>query len=115
MDNEINLEKNQLKIDLQELLFRFIISCQQAVQKNQLKHSLLSSADIVSAVYYYRKYPNVDEFISAYLNNNKDYFKLQWVRSTWITFSNMTNEELSNLVINQLMLGSNPESNSEEQ
>lgn len=109
MDNEIDTNNKPLAIDSQELLFRFIVSCQNSFEKNSLKYSLLSCADIVSAVHYYRKYPNVNEFINTYVRDKKDYFKIQWIRSTWATFSNMTEEELSNLIINQIILNAGSE------
>lgn len=104
MDNELSLQKNSLEIDSLELLIRFILMCQNEAKKNELKYSLVSCIDIVTAVYYYRRYPNVNDFINAYLKENEDYFKLQWVRTTWNNLSKMSEPELSNLVINQISL-----------
>ena len=104
MENELSIQKNSLEIDSLELLIRFILMCQNEAKNNELKFSLDSCIDIVTAVYYYRRYPNVNDFINAYLKENENYFKLQWVRMTWDNLSKMSEHELSNLVINQISL-----------
>jgi len=104
MENKLYLLSDAKVIDSGELIIRFIYHCKSFSEKNTNETPLLSFVDIVTAVYYYRKYPNVDDFISKYLKHNKDYFFLQWVRSTWATLSKMTEEEMSNLVINQIAI-----------
>lgn len=100
MENE-SLQENTLEIDSHELLTRFVFKCK--------KDERVCAADIVSAVYYYRKYPGVNDFITKFLVNNQDYFQIQWVRSTWNKLSQMSQEELSELVINQINLVANSE------
>ena len=55
MENELYMLKDSHSIDSQELLTRFIYSCKKTVKDNGSKSPLLSFADIVTAVYYYRK------------------------------------------------------------
>lgn len=107
MGKEMYLSKG--KIDSMELLSRFVISCKNRAHDKEFKSAALSYADIVTAVYYYRKYPSVDLFISEYLGDIKDYFLLQWVRVTWASLSKMTPLEISDLVINQITLVANSE------
>ena len=109
MDNELTLHNNSLDIDSHELLLRFIFSCQNEKKDSELKMSLLSSADIVSAVYYFRKYPNVNDFLEACLKNSNDYFKIQWIRSTWADLEKLNPSGLSDLVIKQISLVANLE------
>ena len=110
MDNELYpLEGNTQKVDSFELLIRFLHHCKKNIESNQFKSNVLSSADLVTAVYYYRRYPNVNEFIEKFLKDNSDYFQLQWVRSTWTKLSSMTDPEISDLVINQVSLIDNSE------
>ena len=104
MENKLYLLSDAKVIDSGELTIRFIYHCKSFSEKKTNETPVLSFVDIVTAVYYYRKYPNVDDFISKYLKNNKDYFFLQWVRSTWATLSKMTEGEMSNLVINQIAI-----------
>ena len=110
MENELSLNQDTLKIDHFEILSRFIINCKQrSSQETTFKLLLYCSADIAAAVYYYRKYPDVNKFISECLKNSCDYLQLQWVRSTWARLSSMTEEEMSDLVINQILLVANSE------
>lgn len=103
MEDELNIkEKNKEAIDSQELLIRFNLDCNKKAQNSELKSLALYSSDIVSAVHYFRKYPDVGEFIERFLKNNKEYFQIQWVRSTWNKLSQMSQEELSEVVINQI-------------
>ena len=98
MDNE-SLKQNTNQIDWQELLIRFIHSCKKDTQ--------MYSADIISAVYYYRRYPKAEDFINSFLAENQDYFQIQWVRSTWAYLSKMSDVQLCDLVINQITLVDN--------
>ena len=110
MDNELPIkqdELSQLTIDDLELLTRFILKCKKEAENKEHKSHYMCIADLVSAVYYYRKYPDVNEFITKYLANNSDYFQIQWVRNTWNKLSKMTEAELSELVINQIKLVDN--------
>lgn len=102
MENEsLPIQQNKLEIDSHELLIRFALKCK--------KDGSVCAADLVTAVYYYRKYPNVTDFITKYLPYNQDYFQIQWVRSSWANFSKMTESEISDLVINQIILVANSE------
>ena len=98
--------ENQLpigKIDSNELISRFTEICKNKVNNDDdFQAGALCKADIITAVYYYRRHPNVNDFISKYLTNTQDYFQIQWVRSTWTTFSKMSEADLSNIVINQI-------------
>ena len=105
MGKEMYLSKGQ--IDSMELLSRFILNCKNRVHEGEFKSPALSYADIVTAVYYYRKYPDPNVFITEYLKDMKDYFLLQWVRATWASLSKMTPTEISELVINQITLVAN--------
>ena len=107
MEQEMYLSKG--KIDAMELLSRFILSCKNRPHEEEFKSPALSYADIVTAVYYYRKYPDPNVFINEYLKDVKDYFLLQWIRATWGSLSKMTTEEISDLVINQITLVANSE------
>ncbi|MBI2995918.1 MAG: hypothetical protein HYY52_04360 [Candidatus Melainabacteria bacterium] len=109
MENDLQLDQNELKIDSFEILSRFIDLCKNHSRNSPFKISLSCSADITAAVYYYRKYPKVDNFISECLNGNCDYLQLKWLRSTWNAFSKMNDFELSELVINQITLVANLE------
>ncbi len=103
MENNLPIQENTQIIDSMELLTRFLIKCKEELQRDEEKVLVINcSADLVTAVYYYRKYPDVNEFINKYLKNSNNYFHIQWVRATWITFSKMSPEEISNLVINQI-------------
>lgn len=103
MDKEPYLRENNLDIDSMELLFRFLQLCKEVVKKSGACSDTISScADIVAAVYYYRRYPDVNNFIYKYLKNKENYFQLQWTRDTWARFSKLTETELSELVINQI-------------
>ena len=88
---------------------RFIFSCKNIAEKCKEAEPVICSADIVTAVYYYRRYPNVNEFINNFFRSTQNYFQLQWLRSTWTTFSKMSEAELSDIVINQIMLVANSE------
>lgn len=73
--------------------------------KDESKSRLIfACADIISAVYYYRRYPVVEDFINKFLKLKNDYFQIQWIRNTWSKFNTMTDEELCELVINQINL-----------
>lgn len=110
MEKNTYLQKNSLEIDSLELLIRFLLKCKNDAHKNEHKSKFISScADIVAAVHYYRRYPNVNDFISKYLKDKENYFQLQWARVTWASLSKMTEAEISNLVINQIYLVDNSE------
>lgn len=109
MENELQIQRSTLEIDSHELLIRFLLKCKNDVKSNEFRSPILCSADIVTAVYYFRKYPNINDFINKYLMNNHDYFLFQWVRTTWASLSKMSPEELSNLVINQISIVANSE------
>ena len=103
MENNLPIQENPLQIDSMELLTRFLIQCKEDLKKDEDKALIINcSADLVTAVYYYRKYPNVNDFINKYLKNSIDYFHIQWVRTTWASFAKMSEEEICNLVINQI-------------
>ena len=103
MENNLPIQDNKLQIDSMELLTRFLIQCRADLKKNEDKALIINCcADLVTAVYYYRKYPNVNDFINKYLKNSTDYFHIQWVRTTWASFTKMSEEEVCNLVINQI-------------
>lgn len=106
---EPNLQGDTLEIDSLELLIRFVIICKNLAENNELKSQLLGSADIVSAVYYYRKFPNVEDFINLFMKNTGEYFQIQWARKTWAEFSRMSHAELSELVINKISFVANLE------
>lgn len=107
MENEMYMLQGSQNIDSMELLARFIYSCKSITKEGESKSPLLTYADIVTAVYYYRRYPKVEDFLAAFFSDSKDYFMIQWVRSTWSSLSKMTEEEICNLVINQITLVAN--------
>lgn len=99
------LKKDTFEIDSFELLLRFIKKCKSDASKRQHKAQLISScADIVAAVYYFRRFPNVTNFIKECLKDKDDYFQIQWTRATWASLSNMSEVERCNLVINQIYM-----------
>ncbi len=108
MEDQKYLQKDVLEIDSHELLIRFLLKCKNDSRSDSSKSSAVSScADLVTAVYYYRKYPNVNDFIEKYLKNKENYFHLQWARTTWTELSKMTEAERSDLVINQIYIVDN--------
>ena len=108
MEKEQSLQKNTLEIDSLELLIRFLIKCKGDAQKNESKSKTITScSDIVAAIYYYRRYPDVTDFIQKYMKSKEDYFQLQWARATWAALSKMSESEISNLVIYQIQLVDN--------
>ena len=110
MENKPSLQKSPLQVDSLELLIRFLIKCKQDAENDELRAKFISScADIVAAVYYYRKFPNVNEFIEKYLNHKDAYLQLQWTRTTWASLSKMSDAEISDLVINQVQIVDNLE------
>ncbi len=113
MEEQKYLQKDVLEIDSHELLIRFLLKCKNDSRSDNSKATAISScADLVTAVYYYRRYPNVNDFIEKYLKNKENYFHLQWARTTWAELSKMTESEMSDLVINQIDMVDN---SSEEQ
>ena len=103
MEKDLFLE-DTVTIDSIELLDRFTKDSKKILELSDMKASISTSIDIVTAVYYFRKYNNVDDFINSCLQHATDYFLLQWVRSTWAKFSSMTDVELSDIVINNVEL-----------
>ena len=101
-EKEKNLESE--KINPFELLSNFVSECKKIVREDDYYPTVLCSADILTAVYYYRSYPDVEYFIENIFKFKHNYFQLQWVRSIWARFSKMSDVELSNLVINQITL-----------
>ncbi len=104
MENELPIQSEEININSFELLSSFVSQCKQVIRNDDYYPTVLCSADILTAVYYYRLYPNVEYFIKNVFKFKNNYFQLQWVRATWQRFSEMTDVELSNLVINQIML-----------
>ena len=110
MDNELPIkESNILEVDYLELLTRIILSCNDLSQSDPSKTESIKAADIISAAYYFRRYPDVDDFIEKFLKKHNDYFQLQWIRSAWSKFHKLSEEELSELVIDQICLVANLE------
>jgi hypothetical protein len=104
MEPNQSIQNNKLKIDSFELLIRFLQKCKNDSEANEARAPIISScADIIAAAYYYRKFPNVNDFIEKHLKNKENYFYLQWARSTWSKFDKMTAAELGDLVINQIL------------
>ena len=104
MENELPIQKEGLKINSLALLSNFIAQCKKVAKNNDYYPTALCSADILTAVHYYRLYPDVEYFIENVFKFKTNYFQLQWVRSMWSRFSKMSEAELSNLVINQITL-----------
>ena len=102
MDNETNTHKQTFNIDSFQLLSRFVGECKELANGLDYYPHSLCSADIITAVYYYRVFPDADTFIEKAFKSSKNYFQLQWVRSMWAKFDDMSNEQLSTLVINQI-------------
>lgn len=105
MENNYPLKENALEIDSYELLIRFLLKCKIDSEKDEPRAKFISScADIVTAIYYYRRYPDVNDFINKYLKSKKNYFHLQWARNTWATLSKLTDTEVTEIVINQISI-----------
>ena len=104
IENELPIQSEGVKINSFELLANFVSECKKIVKEDNYYPTTLCSADILTAVYYYRLYPDVEYFIKNVFKFKNNYFQLQWVRSIWDRFSNMTEAELSDLVINQITL-----------
>ncbi len=101
---ERNTESEGVKINPFELLSNFVSECRKIVREDDYYPTVLCSADILTAVYYYRLYPDVEYFLENIFKFKENYFQMQWVRSIWSRFSKMTEVELSEIVINQIML-----------
>ncbi len=109
MDN-LPIKEETLAVDSSELLLRFIHECTNTKNKIENEENpLLTSANLVSAVYYYRRHPNIEEFLNMILKDSKDYFMIQWIRTTWDKLSSMTEEEICDLVINNISIVANSE------
>lgn len=104
MENEMSLKDEEIKISSIQLLSNFVSQCKEITSDSEYYPTALCSADILTAVYYYRMYPDVQYFIENIFKFRNNYFQLQWVRATWSKFSKMTDAELSDLVINQITL-----------
>lgn len=104
MENELPIQNEEIKINSFELLSNFVSQCKKIVRDGDYYPSALCSADILTAVHYYRLYPDVEYFIEHIFKFKNNYFQLQWVRSIWSRFRAMSEAELSNLVINQITL-----------
>jgi len=102
MNNEVDFKQGQLNVDSFELLIRFILECRDKAEKDDSAYPLFDSANLVTAIYYFRRYADVNEFLEQFVKSSNDYFQIQWVRSAWARFNNMSQEELSDLVINQI-------------
>ena len=110
MENDSHLTKDTLTIDSLELLLRYLIKCKNDAKKDESRSKFIfSCADILAAVYYYRTYPNINDFIEKYMNDKDNYFQIQWARTTWANLGKLTNAEISNLVIKQISLVDNLE------
>lgn len=108
MQNELFL--NDVKsIDNIELLTRFTASSKGLAEQSDMKSSIITSIDVVTAVYYFRQYQSADDFINKFLKGNSDYMLLQWVRVTWDKLHKMSEEDISDLVIKQFDLITNAE------
>lgn len=104
---EINPENQNktLEIDSFELLIRFLQKCKNTIEIDEPRaHFISACADIVTAIYYYRKYPYVNDFIEKHLKDKENYFQVQWARSTWRKLSKMTTAEMCELVIKQVQM-----------
>ena len=104
IENKSPVQSEEIKVNLFELLSGFVSECKKIVKEDDYYPTTLCSADILTAVYYYRMYPDVEYFIENIFKFKHNYFQLQWVRSIWSRFSNMAEAELSELVINQITL-----------
>ena len=102
MENEIKPIKDSFSIDSFQLLSRFVTECKEVSKEHDYYPTPLCSADILTAVYYYRVFPDVTHFIEKIYKNRDNYFQLQWIRNTWNKLSNMNESELSELVIKQI-------------
>ena len=104
IENELSVQSEEVEINSFELLAGFVSECKKIVREDDYYPTVLCSADILTAVYYYRLYPDVEYFIENVFKFKHNYFQLQWVRSIWLRFGKMTDAELSELVINQIIL-----------
>ena len=104
MENELPIKSEEIKISSFDLLANFVAQCKNIVRSEDYYPTALCSADILTAVYYYRLYPDVKYFLENIFKFKHNYFQIQWVRSIWQRFAKMTDAELSELVINQITL-----------
>lgn len=104
MENELPIQSEQIKINSFELLSNFVSECKKIIRDGNDYPTALCSADILTAVYYYRLYPDVEYFLENIFKLKQNYFQMQWVRSIWSRFGKMTDAELSEIVINQIIL-----------
>jgi len=107
MNNEVDFKQGQLNVDSFELLIRFILECRDKAEKDDSAYPLFDSANLVTAIYYFRRYADVNEFLEQFVKSSNDYFQIQWVRSTWAYLNKMSEAELCDLVINQITLVAN--------
>ena len=104
MENELPIQSGEGKVNSFELLSNFVTQCKKIVKEDDYYPTTLCSADILTAVYYYRMYPDVEYFIENIFKFKHNYFQIQCVRDMWQRFAKMTDAELSELVINQITL-----------
>ncbi len=101
--DHLPIHQETLNINSHELLVKYVLASTEDGQNcDGSKKELISAANTVSSIYYFRKFPNVEDFIRVHLAKCNDYFLIQWVRNTWLELGAMTSEELSELVINKL-------------
>ena len=96
MEHELDQIKN-LEIDTLELTIRYALMCEESG----------GCPDLVTAVYYFRRYPNVHDFINDHVkehfNNTNCESKVQWLKIIWTYLSTLDDTELSNLVIKEIL------------
>ena len=102
MDNELQSKNKSLSIDSLELLSRFVSECKETSKKHDYYPTPLCSADILTAIYYFRIFPDINEFLEKIYKCKNNYFQLQWVRSMWQKFNKLNEQEVSELVIKQI-------------
>ena len=95
MDHELEQRQN-LEIDSLELIVRYALICEESG----------GCPDIVTAIYYFRRYPNVHDFINEHVkecSGDKNYeTKVQWLKIIWTYLSTMGDMELSDLIIKEI-------------
>jgi hypothetical protein len=84
------------------LLERFLSDCQALAEESpDDPFSFTYVADTIAAIYYYREYSSIENFLSA--NGDQiDNERTEWVRYMWRTLDSMTEEQIANVIIESL-------------
>lgn len=82
-----------------ELMARFFDSANKAVKESNFNTDILEAFDLIQAISCFRYFPSVDECIKAFPSLEQERHKVEYI---WEQFSNLSNEQLSDIYISSL-------------